>query len=63
MQVPLHPLLLTHHEQLLAEPLIKLQNLFTVIILAVALAEGSEVFELDIFKGGRLSLERLKERV
>jgi hypothetical protein len=63
MQVPLHPLLLAHHEQLLSEPLIKLQNLFTVILLAVALADGSDAFELDVFKGGRLSLERLKGRV
>ena len=44
MQVPLHPLLANHHEQLLSEPLIKLQNLFTVVLIATALAEGSDVF-------------------
>lgn len=63
MQVPLHPLLLTHHEQLLSEPLIKLQNLFTVILLAIALAEDSDVFELDVYKSGKLSLDKLKVRV
>lgn len=63
MQVPLHPLLAGHHEQLLSEPLIKLQNLFTVVLIAAALAEGSDVFELEVFKSGRLSLDRLKTKV
>ena len=63
MQVPLHPLLASHHEQLLSEPLIKLQNLFTVVLIAAGLAEGSDVFELDVFKSGRLSLDKLKTKL
>lgn len=46
MQVPLHPQLAacTHEQLMLPESLIKLQNMFTVVLIALAMAEGCEIF-------------------
>jgi hypothetical protein len=46
MQVPLHPQLAasTHEQLMLPESLIKLQNMFTVVLIALAMSEGCEIF-------------------
>jgi hypothetical protein len=43
--------------------LIKLQNLFTVVFVGLAMCEGCDVFDLDVFKGGRLSLDKLRAKI
>lgn len=58
MQVPLHPELATSSQDqiLLPEYLIKLQNLFTVVLIALAMCEGCDIFDLDVLKNGKLSI-------
>ena len=64
MQVPLHPeVLAKSSENLLPDSLIKLQNTHTVAILGVALCLGCDVFDLDIYRNGRLSPEMLRSTV
>jgi len=54
----------TSHDQLfLSDSVIKLQNLFTVVFIALAMCDGCDIFELDIYKNGRLSLEKLKNKI
>lgn len=65
LQVPMHPQLATASQDhlLLPDSLVKLQNLFTVVLIALALAEGCEIYDLDVLKSGRLSLEKVKVRI
>jgi len=58
MQVPLHPQLAAswHEHILLPESMVKLQNMFTVILIALAMSEGCELYNLNVLKSGKLSL-------
>jgi hypothetical protein len=63
--VPLHPQLATswHDHILLPQSIIKLQNVFTVVLTALAMSEGCQLYNLNVLKSGKLSLEKLKKRV
>lgn len=63
LQVPLHPFLVNNSDHIISDHLVKLQNLFTVISLALGLIEGSDSLEMNFSKNGRLSLERLKGKI
>ena len=34
-----------------------------MVFIAIAMCEGRDIFELDIYKNGRLSLEKLKNKI
>jgi hypothetical protein len=65
MQVPLHPQLAAcwHEHILLPKSLIKLQNTFTVMLIALAMSEGCEIYNLNVLKSGRLCLEKLRKQI
>jgi hypothetical protein len=63
LQVPLHPFLANSSDHIISDHLIKLQNLFTVISLALGLIDGSDSLEMNLSKNGRLSLDKLVGKI
>lgn len=64
LQVPAHPSLNSYREHaLLPEDTVRQQNTLTIGMIALSMCEGGDFIELDVYKKGRLSLEKYKARL